>query len=98
VTVIEDLAPPPKVEVAPRAVSRRERWMTRLPLLPALIYVIVVTQIPFLVTLWYSFQSYFWDTPGGAHFTGLSNYTTVFTNPNFRGALVRSVVMTATAS
>jgi len=97
VTVIEDLAPPPRVEVAPRGVGRRERWLTRLPLMPALIYVIVVTQIPFLVTLWYSFQSYFWDVPGGAHFTGLSNYTTVFTNAGFRGAVVRSVVMTATA-
>jgi sorbitol/mannitol transport system permease protein len=96
-TVIEDLAPPPKVEVQPYRASRRERWQLRLPLLPALIYTIVVTQIPFLVTLWYSFQSYFWNTPAPAHWTGLSNYKTVFTNPAFRGALVRSVVMTATA-
>jgi len=65
--------------------------------MPALIYVVVVTQIPFVVTLWYSFQNYFWDQPGGAHFTGLTNYTTVFKDPNFRGALVRSVVMTAVA-
>jgi sorbitol/mannitol transport system permease protein len=78
-------------------VSRRERWGRRLPLLPALIYVVVVTQIPFVVTLWYSFQSYFWDEPGGAHFTGLSNYKTVFTNAAFRASLVRSVVMTAAA-
>src|SRR5262249_22636576 len=66
-------------------------------LLPALIYVVVVTQIPFLVTLWYSFQSYFWNSTAPAHFIGFSNYTTVFTNPAFRGSLVRSVVMTATA-
>jgi sorbitol/mannitol transport system permease protein len=97
VTVVEDLAPPPKVEVRPRGVGRREAWARRLPLLPALIYVVVVTQIPFVVTLWYSFQSYFWDVPGGAHFTGLSNYTTVFTSPDFRGALVRSVTMTVSA-
>jgi len=97
VTVLEDLAVPPRAEVRPRGLSRRERWLRRLPLLPALIYVIVVTQIPFLVTLWYSFQSYFWNSPAPARFTGFSNYTTVFTNPAFRGALVRSVVMTATA-
>ena len=97
VTVLEDLAPPPKVEVKPRGVSRRERWQLRLPLLPALIYTIVVTQIPFLVTLWYSFQSYFWNTPAPASFNGLANYKTVFTNPAFRGSLVRSVVMTVTA-
>jgi sorbitol/mannitol transport system permease protein len=97
VTVIQDLAPPPKVEVRPRAVGRRERWQRRLPLLPALIYTIVVTQIPFVVTLWYSFQSYFWNTPAPAHFIGLSNYKTVFTSAAFRSALWRSVVMTATA-
>jgi sorbitol/mannitol transport system permease protein len=96
-TVIEDLAPSPKVDVRPRGAGRRERWLTRLPLMPALIYVVVVTQIPFLVTLWYSFQNYFWDTPGGATFNGLTNYTTVFKDTNFRGALVRSVVMTASA-
>jgi len=78
-------------------VSRRERWLRRLPLLPALIYVVVVTQIPFVVTLWYSFQSYFWNSTAPAHFTGLSNYSTVFTNAAFRDSLVRSVVMTATA-
>jgi sorbitol/mannitol transport system permease protein len=83
--------------VLPRAPGRRDQWLRRLPLLPALIYIVVVTQIPFIVTLWYSFQSYFWDQPGGAHFTGLSNYTRVFTSATFRGSLVHSVVMTATA-
>ena len=97
-TVIEGVAaPPPKVEVRPREVNRRDRWQRRLPLLPALVYTVVVTQIPFLVTLWYSFQSYFWNTPSPARFNGLSNYKTVFTNPSFRSSLVRSVVMTATA-
>ena len=89
--------PASKVEVRPRGVSRREQWQRRLPLLPALIYVVVVTQIPFVVTLWYSFQNYFFDVPGGAHFAGFSNYTTVFTNAGFRGSLLRSVFMTATA-
>jgi sorbitol/mannitol transport system permease protein len=89
--------PAPKVEVRPRGVSRLARWQRRLPLLPALIYVVVVTQIPFVVTLWYSFQSYFWDVPGGAHFNGVSNYKTVFTNAAFRSALWRSVLMTVIA-
>jgi sorbitol/mannitol transport system permease protein len=98
VTVLEGVAaPPPKVDVRPRGASRRDAWQRRLPLLPALIYVVVVTQIPFLVTLYYSFQSYFWDIPGGAHFNGLSNYKTVFTSAGFRNALERSVIMTVTA-
>ena len=95
--VLQDVTSAPATGLRPRGVSQRERWQRRLPLLPALIFTIVVTQVPFLVTLWYSFQSYFWNSPAPARFTGFSNYTTVFTNPAFRGALVRSVVMTATA-
>ncbi len=87
----------PDAGVQPRRGSRREAWQRRLPLLPALIYTIVVTQIPFLVTLWYSFQSYFFDIPAPAHFNGLSNYKTVFTNAAFRSALWRSVLMTVSA-
>src|ERR1700751_2668329 len=95
--VLEDVTSPPATGIRPRGVSRRERWQRRLPLLPALVYTIVVTQVPFLVTLWYSFQSYFWNEPGGAHWTGISNYREVFKDPNFRSALVRSVTMTAIA-
>ena len=90
-------APPPTVQVQPRAAARRDQWQRRLPLLPALIYIVVVTQIPFVVTLWYSFQNYFFDVPGAATFTGLSNYKTVFTNAAFRSALLRTVEMTVTA-
>ena len=90
-------APTPKVELRLHRESRREGWQRRLPLLPALIYVVIVTQIPFLVTLWYSFQNYFFDVPAPAHFTGFSNYTAAFTNAAFRGALLRSVEMTVTA-
>jgi polyol transport system permease protein len=95
--VIEDVAPPATAGLRPRGVSRREKWQRRIPLLPALIYTIVVTQIPFLVTLYYSFQNYFWNEPGGAKFAGVSNYTEVFKDASFRGALVRSVTMTAIA-
>ena len=95
--VLEDVTSPPAAGLRPRGVSQRERWSRRLPLLPALIFTIVVTQVPFLVTLWYSFQSYFWNEPGGAHWTGISNYKEVFTDPNFRSALWRSVTMTAIA-
>ncbi|HMJ39704.1 MAG TPA: sugar ABC transporter permease, partial [Verrucomicrobiae bacterium] len=37
---------------------RREAWLRRLPLLPAFIYVILITQIPFALTVYYSFFSW----------------------------------------
>src|SRR5271170_2570039 len=95
--VLEDVSSPPAAGLRPRGVSQREKWQRRLPLLPALIYVIVVTQVPFIVTLYYSFQNYFWNQPGGATWAGVSNYKEVFTDPNFRSALWRSVTMTALA-
>jgi sorbitol/mannitol transport system permease protein len=95
--VLEDVTSPPATGLRPRGTGRRERWQARLPLLPALIYTIVVTQVPFLVTLWYSFQSYYWNLPGGAHWAGVSNYRKAFTDPAFRSALVRSVTITAIA-
>jgi sorbitol/mannitol transport system permease protein len=98
VAVVETgAAPAPKVELRPHRESRREGWQRRLPLLPALIYIVIVTQVPFLVTVWYSFQNYFFNVPAPAHFTGFSNYTAAFTNAAFRSALLRSVEMTVTA-
>src|SRR6202451_2923899 len=95
--VLEDVTSPSPGGRRRGGVSGREKWQRRLPLLPALIYTIVVTQVPFLVTLYYSFQNYFWNEPGGATWAGVSTYKEVFTDPNFRSALWRSVTMTALA-
>ena len=83
--------------VTPTAPSARQRWTRRLPLLPALIYMIVITQIPFIVTLWYSLQDWNLTSNAKAKFTGLSNYASVFTDANYRNSLVVSVIMTAVA-
>ena len=45
-------------------ISRAEGWRRRGPLLPALIFMIVVTQIPFLFTLYYSTLSWNLVRPG----------------------------------
>ena len=52
-------------------VSRAEGWRRRGPLLPALIFMIIVTQIPFLFTLYYSTLSWNLVRPGSRHFVGL---------------------------
>ena len=77
-----------------RARSRRRSRRRRLPLLPALVFTIVVTQIPFLLTIWYSLQSYNLYHPFTRHFAGLANYTLIFTDSIFRTALVNTVVLT----
>ncbi|MGH9068679.1 MAG: sugar ABC transporter permease, partial [Acidimicrobiales bacterium] len=53
--------------------GRREAWVRRLPLLPGLVYVILVTQIPFIVTLYYSFVHWNLLAPSTKHFTGIGN-------------------------
>lgn len=74
--------------------DRREGWRRRGPLMPALIFTIIVTQVPFLLTLFYSFQSWNLLRPGSFHFVGLSNYAAVFTDAEFRGALWITVLTT----
>ena len=43
------------------SVARRDAWLRRLPLLPAFVYVVLVTQIPFALTIWYAWsrENYF---------------------------------------
>ncbi|GAB3373548.1 carbohydrate ABC transporter permease [Amycolatopsis echigonensis] len=85
---------------APATVKPAARKVTgsagkrRLPLLPALIFVIAVTQIPFLLTVFYSFQSWNLVRPGSRHFVGFRNYIDVFTDTTFLGALLNTVVLT----
>jgi sorbitol/mannitol transport system permease protein len=64
-------------------VERAEGWRRRGPLLPALIFMIVVTQIPFLVTLYYSTLSWNLVRPGSRHFVGLQNYLSVVKDGTF---------------
>ena len=80
--------------VRQRSVSRAEGWRRRGPLLPALIFTIVVTQIPFLFTIWYSLQNWNLLRPGSERFVGLSNYVDIFADSTFRGAALNSVIFT----
>ncbi|MGW1680676.1 carbohydrate ABC transporter permease [Saccharopolyspora sp. NPDC002376] len=72
----------------------REAWLRRAPLMPALLFTILVTQIPFLLTVFYSFQSWNLVRPGSRHFVGLRNYIDVFADSQFRGAMFNTVLLT----
>ena len=74
-------------------VSRAEGWRRRGPLLPALIFMIVVTQIPFLFTLYYSTLSWNLVRPGSREFVGLNNYIAVVKDSQFWTVALNTVVL-----
>jgi sorbitol/mannitol transport system permease protein len=82
---------------APRAARRRRQrgaWVRRAPLLPALLFMIVVTQLPFVGTLVISFMRWNALDPHNRGFAGIQNYKTEFTDPQLRSALTTTVVLT----
>src|SRR5712691_8449452 len=76
------------------SVARRDTWLRRLPLLPAFAYVILVTQIPFALTIYYSFFSWNLLKPGSFRFSGLDNYSRLLTDESIRTAVFNTVVLT----
>ena len=81
------------VRVATAAsVARREGWLRRLPLLPAFVYVVLVTQIPFALTIYYSFFSWNLLKPGSFKFAGLDNYANLLTDESVRTAVLNTVI------
>jgi sorbitol/mannitol transport system permease protein len=85
--------PAPKLRSKRDHVTRAEKWRLRGPLLPALIFMIVITQIPFLVTLYYSTQSWNLVRPGSRKFNWLNNYVDVFKDSQFREVALNTVIM-----
>jgi sorbitol/mannitol transport system permease protein len=84
--------------------SSRERWGRRGPLLPALVFTILVTQIPFLITLAVSLLNWNIQRPGEKSFlglgeyqsfAGLDNFATVFTDSRLRTAVINTIVLTS---
>lgn len=75
----------------PPLLSASGRWMT----LPMVCYLIVVTQVPFLATVWLSLHSWNLQFPQrGIHFVGFANYIDLFENAGFRESILNSVIFT----
>src|ERR687889_984532 len=83
-------APPP-----PTTVRRASAWARRAPLLPALIFMIVVTQLPFVATLVISFMDWNAYYPEEIGFAGFDNFVRVFTDINMRDAVWTTILLTA---
>jgi sorbitol/mannitol transport system permease protein len=72
-------------------------WRRRLPLLPALLFTIVVTQVPFALNIYYSLTDWTVNPPSPRTFVGLDNYRDLARDEFFREAAVTSIVMTVSA-
>ncbi|MFI9274625.1 carbohydrate ABC transporter permease [Kitasatospora sp. NPDC052896] len=78
--------------------ERRPRgtWARRAPLLPALVFMIVVTQLPFVGTLAISFMRWNALDPADRGFGGLTNYSHALSDPALRTSILTTVELTAT--
>ena len=72
-------------------------WRRRLPLLPALLFTIVVTQVPFALNIYYSLTDWTVNPPTPRQFVGGANYRELVGDEFFRQAAVTSIVMTVSA-
>ncbi|MFF4700129.1 carbohydrate ABC transporter permease [Streptomyces chattanoogensis] len=78
---------------------RRQRamdWARRAPLLPALVFLITVTQLPFVATVVISFLHWNALAPENRGFAAFDNYKAVFTDPAMRASVGTTVVLTVT--
>ncbi len=81
-------------EPPPSGARRASAWARRAPLMPALIFMITITQLPFVVTLIISFVNWNAYYPQERGFAGLRNYTRVFTDVNMRDAVITTIQLT----
>ncbi|WP_198147950.1 carbohydrate ABC transporter permease [Microbacterium sp. XT11] len=82
------------VTAARPPMSRQEKWARRGPLLPALVFTLVLTQIPFAVTLFLSVQRWLLLDGSAPGFAGLQNYLGVIQDEVFWKSTGNTVVMT----
>lgn len=62
---------------------------------PSAIFLIIMTQVPFLITIYYSFQNWNLMRPDkGISFVGLSNFKKVLTEPSFYKVLGNTAILT----
>lgn len=76
--------------------ARRRGWRRRLPLLPALVYLIITTQLPFLAAIVVSFMRWQALYPDRRGFAGLDNYVQLFTDAGLRRSVYVTVLLTVT--
>ena len=89
---------PVPVPVVARPTSTRERWARRSPLLPALVFTLVLTQIPFLLTIFYSFQNWNLLTATPRTFAGIDNFRNTVSDDVFWKSIWNTLVLTGVST
>ncbi|WP_432521696.1 carbohydrate ABC transporter permease [Kineococcus sp. SYSU DK006] len=84
----------PNVPNASGGARRAADWARRAPLLPALIFTIVVTQLPFVATIVISFMDWNAFHPEDRGFAGFGNYARVFSDPSLRASVWVTILLT----
>ncbi|MEV5051240.1 carbohydrate ABC transporter permease [Arthrobacter sp. LAR12-1-1.1] len=91
-------APPTPSPSIVRELTRVERWKARSPLLPALIFTILLTQLPFVLTLIYSFMSWNLLSNKPPQFNGGANYLATLQDEVFWRSIGNTGVMTGVST
>ncbi|MGW8377601.1 sugar ABC transporter permease [Streptomyces sp. ODS28] len=76
--------------------NRLRAWAARGPLLPALVFLILVTQLPFAATLVISFFEWNAFYPDERTFGWFTNYQEVLTEPALRDSVITTILLTVT--
>lgn len=79
----------------PRRVNKKELRTARGLLLPAVIFLVLLTQVPFVVTIVYSLLRWNLLYPNDRGFTGLSNYASALTSGDLWPSVLATVLITA---
>ncbi len=74
--------------------ARRETWIRRLPVLPAIVFTVALTQLPFVIALIFSTIRWSLTLPGTERFVGIDNYVRTITDDIFHTALINTILLT----
>ena len=69
-------------------------WWLRLPLMPAMVWVLLVTQLPFVITLYYSLQRWNLVSMRPPRWVWFDNFTSAFGDATFLKATLNTAIMT----
>ncbi len=86
-------ADPRIIDAETRRKLRREGWSRRGPLMPALLFTIIVTQLPFIAALVFSFRKWNANHPEMSGWS-FANYRRVFADPSMVSAIWNTIELT----